>query len=160
MRQDVIGDNARRFKRMYARLDRQARESGIDFCDRVQAYKSLVLPRGDAQQRSPGLRVVRMALLGGGNKNCRIEENIHLARLRLRPERCGNPVPFGLHGSAYRIREKQKRLDSSATSFAFPGILATLSKGTQSAPRARLQGCAPNLLPVPRCPDGPTDHRA
>ena len=99
---------------MYARLDRQARECGKHFRDRVQAHKSLVLPRGDAQQRRPGLRVVRMALLGGGNENCRIEENIHLA---------------------------------------------TLSKRTQSAPRARLQGCAPSLPPVPRCPDGPTDHR-
>ena len=77
MRQDVLGDDARRFNRMYARLDRQARECGKHFRDRVQAHKSLVLPRGDAQQRRPGLRVVRMALLGGGNENCRIEENIH-----------------------------------------------------------------------------------
>ena len=87
---------------------------GIHFRDRVQPHKSLVLPRGDAQQRRPGLRVVRMALLGGGNENCRIEENIHLA---------------------------------------------TLSKRTQSAPRVRPQGYAPSLPPVPRCPDGPTDHR-
>ena len=78
MRQDVLGDDARRFNRMYARLDRQARERGKHFRDRVQAHESLVLPRGDAQQRRPGLRVVRMALLGGGNENCRIEENIHL----------------------------------------------------------------------------------
>ena len=34
-------------------------------------------PSGDAQQRRPSLSVVRMALLGGGNENCRIEENIH-----------------------------------------------------------------------------------
>src|SRR5271166_3122517 len=78
MRQDVLGDDARRFHRVYARLDRQARECGKHFCDRVQAHKSLVLPRGDAQQRRPGLGVVRMALLGGGNENCRIKENIHL----------------------------------------------------------------------------------
>src|SRR5271157_5775211 len=65
MRQDVLGDDACRFNRVYARLDRQA-------------HKSLVLPRGDAQQRRPGLGVVRMALLGGGNENCRIKENIHL----------------------------------------------------------------------------------
>jgi hypothetical protein len=45
---------------------------------RVLAHKSLVLPRRDAEQRRPGLRVVRMALLGGGNENGPIEENIHL----------------------------------------------------------------------------------
>ena len=69
MRQEVIADDARRFKWTDARLDRQARECGIDFRDLVQAHKSPVLPRGDAQQRRPGLRVVRMALLGGGNEN-------------------------------------------------------------------------------------------
>jgi len=114
MRQDVIGDDPRRFNRMYARLHRQARECGKHFRDRVRAHKSLVPPGGDAQQRRPGLRVVRMALLGGGNENGRIEENIHLA---------------------------------------------TLSKRTQSASRARPQGCVPSLPPVRRYPDGPTDHR-
>lgn len=79
IRQDVLGDDARRFNRMYARLNRQARECGIHFRDRVLAHKSLVLPCSDAQQRRPGLRVVRMALLGSGNENRRIEENIHLA---------------------------------------------------------------------------------
>src|SRR5580704_9996906 len=39
-------------------------------------HKSLVLPRGDAQQCGPGLGVMRMALRGGGNENGRIEENI------------------------------------------------------------------------------------
>src|ERR1035438_324472 len=67
MRQDVLVDDARRFNRMDARLDRQARERGKHFRDRMQAHKSLVLPRGDAQQRWPSLRVVRMALFGGGN---------------------------------------------------------------------------------------------
>ena len=76
MWQDVIGDDARRFNGMYRRLDRQARECRIDFRDRVQPHKSPILPRDDTHQRRPGLRVVRMALLGGGNQNCRIEENI------------------------------------------------------------------------------------
>src|SRR5271157_5811638 len=78
IRQDVLGDDARRFNRVYARLDRQARECGKHCRDRVQAHKSLVLRRGDAQQRRPGLGVVRMALFRGGNENLRIEENIHL----------------------------------------------------------------------------------
>ena len=82
MRQDVVGDDARRLNRMYARLHRQAREHGIHFRDRVQAHKSLVPSRGDAQQCRSGLRVVRMALLGGGNENCRIEENVHWLRLQ------------------------------------------------------------------------------
>ena len=81
MRQDVLGDDARCLNRMYSRLDRQTRECGKHFRDRVQAHKSLVPPRGDPQQCRPGLRVVRMALLGGSNENCRVEENIHLATL-------------------------------------------------------------------------------
>jgi hypothetical protein len=68
----------RRLNRMDAGLDRQAGECGKQFRDRVLAYKSLVLPGGDAQQRRSRLRVVRMALVGGGYENCRIEENIHL----------------------------------------------------------------------------------
>src|SRR6516165_6649576 len=40
MRQDVIDDDARRFDRMYAWLDRQARECGINLRDRVEAHKS------------------------------------------------------------------------------------------------------------------------
>lgn len=39
--------------------------------------KSLVMSRGDAPQRRPSPSVVWMALLGGGNQNCRIEENLH-----------------------------------------------------------------------------------
>ena len=77
MRQDVLIDDARRFNRMDARLNRQARERGKHFRDRVLAHKSLVLARSDAQQRWSGLREVRMTLLGGGNENGRIEENIH-----------------------------------------------------------------------------------
>ena len=74
MRQDILGDDARRFYRMDARLDRQASECGKYFRDRVLAHKSLVLPGGHAQQRRPGLCVVRIALLGGGNEDRRIEE--------------------------------------------------------------------------------------
>lgn len=88
MRQDVLGDDARRFNRMDARLDRQAGERGEHFRDRVLSHKSLILPRGDAQQRRPGLRVVRMALLGGGDENSCIEENIHF---RLRFQNGVNP---------------------------------------------------------------------
>lgn len=51
---------------------------GKHFRDRVLAHKSLILARADAQQRRPRLRVVRMALLGGGNENGRIDENIQL----------------------------------------------------------------------------------
>jgi hypothetical protein len=63
---------------MDAGLDRQAGECGKQFRDRMLAHKSRVLPGGDAQQRRSCLRVMRMALLGGGYENCRIEENIHL----------------------------------------------------------------------------------
>jgi hypothetical protein len=114
MRQDVLGDEARGFDRMNARLDRQASECSKQFRDRVLANKSLVLPPGDAQKRGFCLPVVRMALFGGRNENCRIEENIHLARL---------------------------------------------SKLTQFAPRAHCPGSAPSVPPVPRCLDGPIDHR-
>src|SRR5580704_18590200 len=64
----------RRLNRMDAGLDRQAGECGKQFRDRVLAYKSLVLPGGDAEQRRSLLRVVRMALLGGGYENCRIKK--------------------------------------------------------------------------------------
>ena len=53
------------------------RECGKHFRDRVHAHITFILPRGDAHQRRPSLSVVRIALLGGGNENCRIEENIH-----------------------------------------------------------------------------------
>ena len=60
MRQDVIGDDARRFNGMYAWLDRQVRERGIHFRDRVQANESLSCP---AAAQEKGLRVMRLALL-------------------------------------------------------------------------------------------------
>jgi len=104
MRQDVIGDDARRFNRMDARLDRQARECGKHFRDRVQAHKPLVPPGGDAQQRRPGLRVVRMALLGGGNQNCGIEENVHLATLSKRTEAAPRAHPQGCVPSLPPVR--------------------------------------------------------
>ncbi len=77
MRKDVVGYDASRFHRMYARLDRQAGEYGKHFRNRVPAHKSPVLPPADTQQRRPGLSVLRMALLGGGNQDCRIKENVH-----------------------------------------------------------------------------------
>src|SRR5437667_734397 len=95
IRQNVVGDDVRRLNRMYARLDRQACECGIHFRARVQAHKSLVLPRGDAQQRTPGLRVVRMALLGGGNEYGRVEENIHLVTPSERTQSAPRAHPQG-----------------------------------------------------------------
>src|SRR5208282_3546331 len=77
MRQDVLGDNTRCFYRIDPRLYRQARQCGVDFRDRVRAHESPVLSCGNTQQRRPGLRVVGMALLGGGNKNRRVEEHVH-----------------------------------------------------------------------------------
>jgi len=67
----------------------------------------------------------------------------YLARPRLRPARSKDPIvaletaPIGRSGLARRILEKQnteclmwgyrRKLDSSATSFAFQGFLADLS---------------------------------
>lgn len=81
MREDVLGDDTSRLDRMYARMDRQVRECGKDFRNRVPTDEALVASCGDAQQRRPSLSVVWMALLGGSDEDCRVEENIQLATL-------------------------------------------------------------------------------
>jgi hypothetical protein len=93
MRQDVIADDAHRFRRMNTRLHRQARQHCVHLGDRVNAYEPLILLKvGEAKI---GDHVSSDGLLSGA-----IRSLYHRLKRRLIVCFGGTPrFPFSASGS-------------------------------------------------------------